>query len=96
MPLIFLQSLSDGWRIDPNILIAFIGAMTTTAASTIAVLYKGQIGALTDRIRWLEAELAKRDEREDRLIEQLGRTADGLHRAVELVQPEIGTPRVRR
>lgn len=96
MPLMFFQAMSDGFRIDPNVVFAFLGAMATTAASTIAVLYKGEREALKDRIRWLEGELAKRDAREDTLIEQLGRTADGLHRTVSLVETEASTTRTRR
>jgi hypothetical protein len=42
-------------------------------------IWERQIAALKDRIEWLEGELKQRDSREDRLIEQLGRTAEGLH-----------------
>ena len=62
-------------------------------ATTIAVLYRGQIAALRDRITWLERELEKRDNREDRLIGQLGRATELLDRDVSLHERERGMRR---
>lgn len=55
-------------------------------SSTIAVLYRANIVALRERIVWLEAELSKRDAREDRLIDQIGRLGDVQERSVSLAE----------
>ena len=89
------MSTQGGFQIEASLIVTFVAAVLTTLTTTVAVLYRGQLSALKDRIAWLEEELTKRDVREDRLIEQLGRTADGLHRTVSLAQQEIPqrTPR---
>jgi len=68
-----------------------ITTLVSTLTGTIAYLYRGQIGALRERIAWLEGELSKRDEREKVLIDQLVRQADTLERDVSLHERSRGS-----
>jgi hypothetical protein len=88
MLLFLLQVSADGLRIDPAWLIATLLGLASTLTGTIAFLYRGQIAALQERIAWLEEEGKRKDERTDRLINQIGRAADGLDRTVSLVERE--------
>jgi hypothetical protein len=88
MLLVLLQVSADGLRIDPAWLIATLLGLASTLTGTIAFLYRGQIAALRERIAWLEEEGKRKDERTDRLINQIGRAADGLDRTVSLVERE--------
>jgi hypothetical protein len=88
MLLFLLQVSADGLRIDPAWLIATLLGLASTLTGTIAFLYRGQIAALRERIAWLEEEGKRKDERTDRLINQIGRAADGLDRTVSLVERE--------
>jgi hypothetical protein len=79
--------------VDLAWLVAGVGTVATALTTTIAVLYRGQIDALKERISWLEAEVARGHAREDKLIEQVGRTADALDRDVSLHERERGVRR---
>lgn len=87
MHTILLQvAANEGFKFDPAWVIAGIGLVVSTLSGTVAVLYRANIVALRERIVWLEGELGKRDHREDRLIEQIGRVADVQDRSVSLVE----------
>ncbi len=87
-----LQIAADGggFRIDPAWVIATATALLSMLTGTIAFLYKGQIEAMKDRIRWLEEEGRRKDERTDRLIAQVGRAANAAERSVSLAEKERG------
>lgn len=87
--LLALQVAVDpGFRVDPAWLVATAAGLLSTLTGTIAVLYRGQIGALRERITWMEGELNDRNERIDTLIEQVGRAANAAERSVSLVEKE--------
>ena len=83
---------NSGFRIDPAALWAALGTVVTGLTSTIAILYRGQIAALKDRITWLELELAKRNSHVDRLIDEIDRTSGEGDRTL----PPRHTERTRR
>jgi hypothetical protein len=87
---ILLQVVSDapGFRVEPAWVIATLLAVVSTLTGTIAFLYRGQIEALRERITWLESEGKHKDERTDRLIEQVGRAANVTDRSVSLAERE--------
>lgn len=87
------QIAPDGFRVDPAWVIATVAAVVSTLTGTIAILYRGQVAALQARITWCEEEGLKKDERLDKLIAELHRTADVGDRAVSLVERERGTRR---
>lgn len=86
MHFILLQVANEGFRFDPAWVIAGIGIVVTTLSSTVAILYRANIVALRERIVWLEGELGKRDAREDKLISQIGRTADIGERSLSIAE----------
>ena len=90
MILDLLQIAPDpsGFRVDPAWVIATSTALLSVLTGTIAFLYKGQIEAMKDRIRWLEDEGRRKDERTDRLIAQVGRAANAAERTVSLAEKE--------
>jgi len=90
--LLALQAtLDSGFRVDPAWVITGIATIISTLAGTVAVLYRGQIAALRERITWLEGELSKRDKREEVLVDQLVRQADTLERDVSLHERSRGS-----
>lgn len=91
---LLLQVVSgEGFRVDPAWIVAVATGLLSTLTGTIAVLYRGQIAALRERIDWLEEEGKRKDERTDRLIQQVGRAADASERSVALAERERGTRR---
>ena len=86
MHILLLQIAADGFRFDPAWVIAGIGLVVSTLCGTVAALYRGQIAALRERIAWLEEEGKRKDERTDRLIDQVGRAANAAERSVSLVE----------
>lgn len=90
---VFQVTATDGLSIDPAWLIATIMALVSSLTGTVAFLYRGQIAALQARIKWLEEEGQRKDDRTDKLIAELHRTADVGDRAVSLVERERGTRR---
>lgn len=86
MHVLLLQVVKDGFQFDPAWVVAGIGIVIATLSSTVAFLYRSNIVALRERITWLEGELTKRDTREDRLISQIGRTADIGERSLSIAE----------
>lgn len=77
-----------GFNIDPAWVIATATMLLSMLTGTIAFLYRGQIAAMRERITWLEQEGRRKDERTDRLIQQVGRAANAVERSVQLVEKE--------
>lgn len=87
---VLLQVLSEppNFRVDPAWVIATLLAVVSTLTGTIAFLYRGQMDALRNRITWLEEEGQRKDERTDKLIQQVGRAANVTDRAVSQAERE--------
>lgn len=79
---------TDGVHIDPAWVVATGTALLSMLTGTITFLYRGQIQAMKDRIAWLEQEGKRKDERTDRLIQQIGRVANVTERSVSLAERE--------
>lgn len=94
MHFLLVQVVTEaGFKLDPAWVIAAAGTVLSTLLGTISYLYRGQIGALRERIAWLEEEGQRKDERCDRLIDQVGRAANAAERSVSLVEKQQRTPR---
>lgn len=92
-PLLFqIAGPGAGFNIDPAWVISMIMALLSMLTGTIAFLYRGQIAAMRERITWLQEEGHRKDERTDRLIQQIGRAANAVERSVSLAEKER-TPR---
>lgn len=67
-------------------MIALASGIVTSLVTAVGITYRGQIKAL-------ESESRRKDELIDKLVRQIGRTADVQDRTVSLVERQRGTPR---
>ena len=85
---VFAFQASGGLEIETAWLISAIMALLGTLSAVIAVLYRGQVAALQSQIDFLKEEGKRKDERAERLLEQLDRVADVQDRGLSLVEAE--------
>jgi hypothetical protein len=83
-----LQATGPGIQIDPAWAITAISGVIGTLATVIAYLYRAQITDLKAQIDFLKDESKHKDERADRMIDQLNRVADVQDRGLSLVEAE--------
>lgn len=89
MGLFFFQAAAqNGIEIDFAWVIAVIGSVIGTLGTVIGMLYRGQIAALQSQIDFLKEEGIRKDERAEKLIDQLDRVADVQDRGLSLVEAE--------
>lgn len=79
---------SGGIQIDPAWAIATVTSLLGIAGSVIALLYRAQVAALQDQINYLKDESKTKDERTQRMIDQLNRVADVQDRGLTIVEAE--------
>jgi hypothetical protein len=87
MPFLLLQA-TGGLQVDPAWLVTTIAGLLGTLATVIAFLYRQQVNDLRETIQFLKDEGKHKDERAEKIIDQLGRVADLQDRGLSLVEAE--------
>lgn len=88
MLILLFQAVPPGIQIDPAWAIATIMSLFGTLGTVIAYLYRAQIADLKAQIEFLKDEGKHKDERAERLSDQLNRIADVQDRGLSLVEAE--------
>lgn len=93
MTLLLFQAVPGGIQIDPAWLITIVVSIVGSLSTVIAFLYRGQVEAMQAQIDFLKEEGKRKDERAEKLIDQLNRVADVQDRGLSLVEAERGRRR---